>query len=87
MTWRIDKQTGVAYPDPNEFKGPRIELPLRPMLGCVATAPANKTAIPTTFQDNFGGNVDFCLARGWSMRSRTWWILSPQSWRKCANDT
>src|SRR5579862_9612460 len=58
-TWHIDKQKGVAYLDPAEFKGPRIELPLRPMLGCVATAPPNKAAIPTTFPDNFGGNMDY----------------------------
>jgi amidase len=57
--WHIDKQKGVAYLDPDEFKGPRIELPLRPMLGCVGTAPANKAAIPTTFPDNFGGNMDY----------------------------
>jgi len=57
--WHIDKQKGVAYLDPSEFKGPRIELPLRPMLGCVATAPPNKAAIPTTFPDNFGGNMDY----------------------------
>jgi amidase len=58
-TWRIDKQKGIAYIDPTEFKGPRIELPLRPMLGCIATAPANKAAIPTTYPDNFGGNMDY----------------------------
>jgi amidase len=59
VTWQIDKRKGVAYLDPKEFKGPRIELPLRPMLGCVATAPANKAAIPTSFPDNFGGNMDY----------------------------
>ena len=58
-TWQIDKQKGVVYMDPGEFKGPRIELPLRPMLGCVGTAPANKAAIPTSFPDNFGGNMDY----------------------------
>jgi len=59
-TWQIDKQKGIAYMDPGEFfKGPRIELPLRPMLGCVATAPANKAAIPTSYPDNFGGNMDY----------------------------
>src|ERR1019366_1744904 len=58
-SWRIDKQKGIAYPDPAEFKGPRIELPLRPMLGCVATAPSNKAAIPTSYPDNFGGNMDY----------------------------
>jgi len=57
--WQIDKQKGVAYLDPAEFKGPRIELPLRPMLGCVATAPPNKAAIPTSTPDNFGGNMDY----------------------------
>ena len=29
------------------------------MLGCVATAPGNKAAIPTGFPDNFGGNMDY----------------------------
>jgi amidase len=57
--WHLDRQKGVASLDPGEFKGPRIELPLRPMLGCVATAPANKAAIPTSFPDNFGGNMDY----------------------------
>jgi len=57
--WQIDKQKGVAYLDPAEFKGPRIELPLRPMLGCVATAPPNKAAIPTSTPDDFGGNMDY----------------------------
>jgi amidase len=59
VTWQIDKQKGFAYLDPGEFKGPRIELPLRPMLGCIATAPANRAAIPTSFPDNFGGNMDY----------------------------
>jgi acetamidase/formamidase len=57
--WHIDKQKGIAYPEPGQFKGPRIELPLRPMLGCIATAPAGKAAIPTGFPDNFGGNMDY----------------------------
>jgi amidase len=59
VTWQIDKKKGIAWLDPGEFKGPRIELPLRPMLGCVGTAPANKAAIPTSFPDNFGGNMDY----------------------------
>src|SRR5579883_1386736 len=59
VTWRIDKQKKVAWLDPDEYKGPRIELPLRPMLGCVATAPANNAAFPSTYPDNFGGNMDY----------------------------
>jgi acetamidase/formamidase len=58
-TWQIDNKAGIAYMDPGDFKGPRIELPLRPMLGCIATAPANKAAIPSTYPDNFGGNMDY----------------------------
>ena len=58
-TWQIDKKKGIAYMEPGDFKGPRIEFPLRPMLGCVATAPANGAAIPTSFPDNFGGNMDY----------------------------
>ncbi len=57
--WHIDKQKGVAWLDPADYKGPRIELPLRPMLGCVATAPPNKAAIATSYPDNFGGNMDY----------------------------
>jgi len=59
VTWQIDKTKGIAYLDPGDFQGPRIELPLRPMLGCVGTAPANHASIPTTFPDNFGGNMDY----------------------------
>jgi acetamidase/formamidase len=58
-TWQIDKQKGIAYMDPGDFKGARIELPMRPMLGCIATAPPNRAAIPTSTPDNFGGNMDY----------------------------
>ena len=58
-TWHIDKQKGIAYSDPADFKGPRIELPLRPMLGCIGTAPDNHAAIPSSTADNFGGNMDY----------------------------
>ncbi len=57
--WRIDRSKGVATLASPEVKGPRIELPLRPMLGCVATAPSNKAAIPTSYPGNFGGNMDY----------------------------
>jgi acetamidase/formamidase len=29
------------------------------MLGCIATAPPNKAAFPSTYPDNFGGNMDY----------------------------
>ena len=59
LTWQIDKQKGVATLEPGDYKGPRLELPLRPMLGCIGTAPANNAAIPTSSPDNFGGNMDY----------------------------
>src|SRR5215831_19784773 len=59
LTWQIDKQKGVATLESSEYKGPRLELPLRPMLGCIGTAPANNAAIPTSYPDNFGGNMDY----------------------------
>ncbi len=59
MMWQIDKQKGVATLEPVDYKGPRFELPLRPMLGCIGTAPPNKAAIPTSYPDNFGGNMDY----------------------------
>ncbi len=59
VIWNIDKAKGMAYLESSEFKPGRLELPLRPMLGCVATAPAGKAAIPTSTPDNFGGNMDY----------------------------
>ena len=59
LTWQLDKQKGVAYLESDEFKPGRLELPLRPMLGCIATAPAGKAAISTSTPDNFGGNMDY----------------------------
>jgi len=59
FTWQIDKQKGIAYVASADFKPGRIELPLRPMLGCIATAPDRKAAVPTSYPDNFGGNMDY----------------------------
>lgn len=61
--WIIDKARGVAYLDQpadqpiNQPGG--IELPLNPMLGCVAVAPERKQAIATSTPGNFGGNMDY----------------------------
>jgi amidase len=57
--WLIDKQKGIAYLDPAESKGHRFELPLRPMLGCIATAPPNTSAIPPIYREKVGGNMDY----------------------------
>src|SRR5262249_1176743 len=45
VTWTIDKAKGVARLDQADVQPGGIELPLRPMLGCVGVAPARKEAI------------------------------------------
>jgi len=60
VRWHIDTANGVAYP---ENAGPDManyRVPLRPMLGCIATAvgPA-QAAPPTGDSGGWGGNMDF----------------------------
>src|SRR6266852_4303590 len=57
VTWTIDKTKGVARLDAAEITP--MELPLKPMLGCVAVAPARKEAIATSTPGAFGGNMDY----------------------------
>src|SRR6476646_3094135 len=57
-TWTIDKARGVARLDQVELQPGGIELPLKPMLGCIGVAPARKEAIATGVPGAFGGNMD-----------------------------
>jgi acetamidase/formamidase len=59
LTWTIDKDKKVARLDQTEVQPGGIELPLRPMLGCVAVAPARKEAISTATPGPWGGNMDY----------------------------
>ena len=59
VTWNIDKQKGIAWVDEPGMRPGRVEVPLRPMLGCVGTAPNNKEAIHTSTPGTFGGNMDY----------------------------
>jgi amidase len=59
VTWRIDKARGVARLETVDIQPGGIELPLRPMLGCVGVAPARKEAIATSTPGAFGGNMDY----------------------------
>ncbi|MGH9201273.1 MAG: acetamidase/formamidase family protein [Vicinamibacterales bacterium] len=61
VTWRIDKGKGIARLDEKDLQ-PTIELPLRPMLGCIGVAPARKEAIATSTPGSFGGNMDYAGA-------------------------
>jgi amidase len=60
-TWTIDKARGVARLDQADIQPGGIELPLRPMLGCIGTAPARKEAISTAAPGPFGGNMDYAF--------------------------
>ena len=59
LTWTIDKARGVARLDQGDVQPGGIELPLRPMLGCIGVAPARKEAISTAAPGAFGGNMDY----------------------------
>jgi amidase len=59
VTWTIDKARGVARLEQADVQPGGLELPLRPMLGCIGTAPARKEAIGTTVPGPFGGNMDY----------------------------
>ncbi len=59
LTWTLDKARGIATLDQRDIQPGGIELPLRPMLGCVAVAPARAEAISTGTPGNFGGNMDY----------------------------
>jgi amidase len=58
-TWTIDKARGVVRLDQIEMQPGGIELPLKPMLGCVGVAPARKEAIGASVPGPFGGNMDY----------------------------
>src|SRR5262245_60418987 len=47
VTWTIDRAKNVARLDQADVQAGGIELPLRPMLGCVGVAPARNEAIST----------------------------------------
>jgi amidase len=60
VRWHIDAAKGVAYP---EGAGPDManyRVPLKPMLGCIATAVGPAQAPPPTGDSGgWGGNMDF----------------------------
>ena len=58
-TWIVDKEKGVVRVASDAVRPQGIEVPLRPMLGCVATAPDRKEAVSTSTPGSFGGNMDY----------------------------
>ena len=56
--WRIDRQRMMGILDLPASASKRIEIPLRPMLGRVAVAPAGEEAWGGLWPGDFGGNLD-----------------------------
>lgn len=56
--WRLDRERNVGILELPGSAGRRIEIPLRPMLGRVAVAPAGEESWGGLWPGNFGGNMD-----------------------------
>ncbi|HYM23605.1 MAG TPA: acetamidase/formamidase family protein [Vicinamibacterales bacterium] len=59
VNWTIDKAKGVARLDATDVQPGGIEVPMRPMLGCVGVAPRGKESISTSTPGPWGGNMDY----------------------------
>jgi acetamidase/formamidase len=58
FVWRLDRQRMRGILDLPNSASKRIEIPLRPMLGRVAVAPAGEEAWGGLWPGDFGGNLD-----------------------------
>ena len=58
FVWQLDRQRGVASLDLPNSKSKRVEIPLKPMVGRVAVAPAGEEAFGGLWPGAFGGNMD-----------------------------
>ena len=59
MIWNIDAAKRIVSLDSSDLTPSHLELPLKPMLGCVAVAPARQEAIAAITPGSFGGNMDY----------------------------
>jgi amidase len=57
--WTIDPVAGVARLEKPSDNLKDFAVSLKPMLGCVAVAPGQESAISTTDSGRFGGNLDY----------------------------
>jgi acetamidase/formamidase len=63
FVWRLDAARRVGTLDLPNSASKRIEMPLKPMLGRLAVAPAGSEAFGGLWPGNFGGNMDAADAR------------------------
>ena len=58
FNWRLDRTRLIGILDLPNSASKRIEVPLKPMLGRVAVAPAGQEAFGGLWPGDFGGNLD-----------------------------
>jgi acetamidase/formamidase len=58
FVWQLDRKRNVGTLDLPNSKSKRIEIPLNPMVGRVAVAPAGEEAFGGLWPGAFGGNMD-----------------------------
>jgi amidase len=63
FVWQLDRARNVGILELPNSASKRIEVPLRPMLGRLAVAPAGGEAFGGLWPGNFGGNMDSSDAR------------------------
>jgi amidase len=63
FVWRLDRARNVGILDLPNSASKRIEIPLQPMLGRLAVAPAGEEAFGGLWPGRFGGNMDSPDAR------------------------
>src|SRR5688572_9817805 len=61
--WRLDRARNMGILEMPGSASKRIEMPLKPMLGRLAVAPAGDEAFGGLWPGNFGGNMDAADAR------------------------
>lgn len=59
VIWNVDRTLGLASLISSQIRPGKIQVPLRPMLGCVGVAPPRREAVSTSTPGEFGGNMDF----------------------------
>jgi len=60
VRWRLDRERGMAIPEKPGEHTKNFAIPVKPMLGCIATAPSTTgQPVPAGDSGNFGGNMDY----------------------------
>lgn len=59
IPWAIDLKRGVTWPKLLEGNAKKLELPLRPMLGCIGVAPPGEKVETSGPAGSWGGNMDY----------------------------